>query len=188
MNITLILGSIRPGRESVKPARYFATKLTSAGHTVDFIDLKELDIPLFNNMPEKGELPAVKRMLDSVNASDAIALVFPEYNHDVSSTMRNALSFLRKREFMHKPVGLVSVSNGQYGGVRALYAAKASFPTLGAMVMPTVVAVDTVATSFPDETTCTNPKIDGMLDTLVKELAAYAPALSQVRQQLAAAA
>lgn len=186
MHTTLIIGSVRQGRESVKPARYVASKLIEYGHTVTVVDLADLDLPVFHDTPEQMALPGVRKLIDSVVAAEAIVLVFPEYNHDVGSGLRNGLSFIRKREFLHKPLGLVAASNGQYGGMRALYAAKASFPTLGGVIMPTVVGVDVVQDTFPDEATVTNPKIAGQIESLIRELAAYAPALKKVRAELTA--
>ena len=185
MHITLILGSVRQNRESAKPAAFIEAKLKEAGHTVNFVDLLDLALPVFDDAPEQYLLPGAIRLSQAITEAEGIVLVFPEYNHDMGSGLRNAFSYLRKREFSHRPVGLAAVSNGQYGGVRALYAAKASLPTLGGIMLPTVVSVDTVQTAFPDATTCTNPKIKGAIAGMLKELAAYGPALTQVRAALA---
>ncbi|MEI6478311.1 MAG: NAD(P)H-dependent oxidoreductase [bacterium] len=184
MNVTLILGSIRSDRQSHKPALYFRDLLMQAGHQVDYLDPKELGIPLFDDGPEQKESQPVTRLKQSVLGADVIVLVFPEYNHDVSATMRNTLAYLRDRELMHRPVGLIGVSNGQIGGARALYAAKASFPTLGGVMLPTAVQVPLVQDSFPDEYTCTDEKIKKGMDQLIREISAYGPALIQVRSQL----
>ena len=184
MNITLILGSIRPERQSIKPALYLQKKLEAAGHQITFIDLKELNLPVFNDTPEQTESTSAKTLVQSVVEADGIILVTPEYNHTFGSATKNALDFLRHREFMHKPLGLVAVSNGAIGGARAIVALRGTVPTIGAVILPTAVQVPLVEEAFLDSKSCSNPRIDEQMNSLVKEMSAYAPALQEVRKQL----
>jgi NAD(P)H-dependent FMN reductase len=48
-------------------------------------------------------------------------LVFPEYNHGYPGKFKTLLD-TEFAEYKHKPVALVSVSSGQFGGVRAVEA------------------------------------------------------------------
>lgn len=184
MTITFILASIRQQRQSEKPAFYLADLLKQRGHQLDFFDLREARLPLFDDSPEQMNLPAVRQLKESIAQTDAVVAVFPEYNHSYGSAFKNAIDFLRDREFMHRPLGLVAVSNGQVGGARALVAARGTLPTLGAVIVPTAVQVPLVETTFPDATTCTSEKTIGQLNRMIDELEAYAPALASVRQQL----
>jgi chromate reductase len=184
MNISLILGSIRPNRESEKPARFIATQLEAQGHTVDFLDLRELNFPVFADTPEQTTLPSVRRFIKSMIDTDGVIMVFPEYNHTYGSAFKNALDFMRNREIMHKPVGLVSVSNGMSGGVRAAFAARASLPTFGAVLLPTAVSIPNMPAPFPDSSACTDPKVAGMIASLLREMNIYAPHLKEAREQL----
>ena len=185
MIITLILGSIRPTRESEKPAYYLSNLLQARGHEVRFLDLREMKLPVFDSSAEQLALPEVQRLISSILESDATIAVFPEYNHTYSSAFKNAIDFLLKREFLHQPLGLVAVSNGLVGGARAISLARASLPTLGAIIMPTAVTIPLVQEAFLDHTACANPKIDGMMQAMITEIEAYAPALKTVREQLA---
>lgn len=184
MNISLILGSIRPNRESEKPAYYILDLLKQAGHTVDFLDLRELNFPLFADTPEQMALPAVQRFIESMRTTDGVIMVFPEYNHSYGSAFKNALDYMRHREIMHKPIALVGVSDGQYGGVRALAAARASLPTFGAIILPTVVPVPLSKTTFTDAKTCTDPKVVSAIQKMLQEMETYAPLLQEARKQL----
>jgi NAD(P)H-dependent FMN reductase len=184
MHVALILGSIRTERLSERPALYLKKQLEDAGHTVNFLDLRELDIPLFADAPE---VPAgATRFIEGITSAEAIIIVTPEYNHSYSSALKSAIDYLRKREFLHRPVAVVGVSDGLVGGARAIAALRASLPTLGAVFVPTAVALPETQVIFPDATTCTSEKTRSQFTAMLRELEAYAPALSQVRQTLTA--
>jgi len=185
MNIALILASNRPERQSNKPAFYIAEKLRAAGHTVDFLDLMTLDLPLFNDSPERINTEQVQHFKKSIVAADGYIAVVPEYNHQPSSSFKNAIDYLRNREFMNKPMGLVGVSDGQIGGARAIFVMRGSLPTFGTILLPTAVQVGPVQDIFPDEKTCTSPKVEGSINKMLRELELYVPALATIREELA---
>jgi len=184
MHIALIIGSIRPGRHSHKPALYIEGLLKQAGHSVERLDLQELNFPLFNDTPEQTNLPAVQHFISTILGAEGVIIVFPEYNHSYGSAIKNGLDFLRHRELMHRPVGLVGVSDGTIGGARALAAARGSWPTLGAVILPTVATVPLVPTTFPTAEHCTDAKTDGMIKRMIQEMEVYAPAFIPIRAQL----
>jgi NAD(P)H-dependent FMN reductase len=183
MHIAIILGSIRTTRLSERPAYFVKDMLKNAGHQVTFLDLRELQIPLFADDPEVPE--GARIFTEAIVAADAIVIVTPEYNHSYSSALKNAIDFLRKREFMHKPVGCIGVSDGLVGGARALLVLRATLPTLGAIITPTVVALPQAQNIFPDNNTCTNERTLSALKELIRELEVYGKALSEVRRELA---
>ena len=125
MNIPVILGSVREGRLSEKPAKLMVEKLKQAGAESQLVDFKELPLPFLDSLEEPSDLnkvypyPNVQKWSAIADAADAFIFVIPEYNHSYPGVLKNALDWLYP-EFDHKPVGLVGVSNGQVGGARAL--------------------------------------------------------------------
>lgn len=122
LKIAIISGSIRTGRKSHSVAKYFdkyikENKLAEC----EILDLKEFDFPIFEErlMYQKDPSEKVKLFSEKIKNADAIIIVSPEYNGGYPASIKNAIDVLVK-EWYHKPVGLVSVSSGGFGGVNAM--------------------------------------------------------------------
>jgi NAD(P)H-dependent FMN reductase len=182
MKVGILLASIREGRTSHKVAYYLSDLLRANGCEVDFLDLKETMLPLYDGSAAQDALPEAARLLEFVRGNQGFVLVFPEYNHNVAPPLLNALNYLEHRELMHKPVGLVCVSVG-IGGGRAILIGRGSIPTQGAVIVPTAVNVTNVETTFPDHTTCTNPKTQEFIRLMLQEVVSYADRLTGVVEE-----
>lgn len=125
MNIPVILGSVREGRNSEAPARFVLEKVKALGHESELVDFKQMPLPFFNSalMPSqmKGKYPDpnVQKWSEIAYEADAYIIVTPEYNHGYPGVLKNALDWLYF-EFDHKPVGLMGVSDGMVGGARVI--------------------------------------------------------------------
>jgi NAD(P)H-dependent FMN reductase len=125
LNIPVILGTVREGRQSVFPAKLICKRIQELGHESMVVDFKELPLPFFNAplMPVqmKGKYPDanVQTWSGIAYKADAFVIVTPEYNHGYPAVLKNALDWLYY-EFDHKPVGLVGVSDGSVAGARVI--------------------------------------------------------------------
>jgi NAD(P)H-dependent FMN reductase len=116
--LSVVVGSTRPGRVGLPIAEWFAQRATAHGaFEVVLTDLAEFGLPLF----DEPEHPRLRRYSQqhtrawsvAVDAADAFVFVAPEYNHGMNAALKNALDYLH-HEWQHKAVGFVS-----YGGVSA---------------------------------------------------------------------
>lgn len=116
--LTVIVGSIRPGRAGQPIAEWFIDRARAhGGFDVEVADLAELRLPLM----EEPNHPRLRRYTGKhtlkwsewIDASDAIVFVTPEYNYGYPATIKNAIDYLH-HEWKDKPAGFVS-----YGGVAA---------------------------------------------------------------------
>ena len=117
-NLTIIVGSTRPGRAGAPIAQWFAARAKDhGGFDVTVVDLAELALPLLDepNHPRLGQYTQqhTKDWSAIADAADAFVIVTPEYNYGYPASVKNAIDYLH-REWQHKPVGFVS-----YGGVAA---------------------------------------------------------------------
>lgn len=123
MKALIVLGTVREGRNSVKPAKAVNEEFQSQGHETTFFDLKEKDIPFLGNRSyvdsEEPVHEDVEELSEEVESSDLVVLVAPEYNHSIPGVLKNALDFLYP-EYDDKPFSYVTVSAGGFGGIRAL--------------------------------------------------------------------
>jgi len=117
-NLTIIIGSTRPGRAGAAIAQWFAARAKDhGGFDVTVVDLAEVGLPLLDE-PNHPRLRQYTRQHTKdwsaiIDAADAFVFVTPEYNNGYPAALKNAIDYLH-HEWRNKPVGFVS-----YGGVAA---------------------------------------------------------------------
>lgn len=124
MKFAIVIGSIRENRVSDRLAAWLAAvaQEVAPDHTWEIVDLKALALPMFAEaLPpmagQRGTLPdSVTRYLHAMNEADGFVIVTPEYNHGMSSALKNAIDLL-DYQLMKKPVAIAS--HGVVGGARA---------------------------------------------------------------------
>jgi NAD(P)H-dependent FMN reductase len=136
--LQVIAVSTRPGRAGFPLCTWlFERARAHGGFEVELVDLKEQDLPLFDE-PHHPRLRQyvnehTVRWSAKVASADAFVFVTPEYNHGPPPSFINALDYL-VHEWAYKPVGLVSYG-GPAGGTRAAQLVK---PVLMALKMVVV--------------------------------------------------
>lgn len=111
-NILVVSGSVRPQSVNEKMVPYVVNMLQEKGVKVTIADLKELDLPFYNEpvSPSSPDFAPtntnVKRWTNLVAEADGVVLVTPEYNHTMSPVQLNAIDWIYK-EWEDKPVALV---------------------------------------------------------------------------------
>lgn len=122
LNVAIILGSTRPGRNGEAVARWVyehAKKRTDAQY--ELVDIKDYNLPLLDEPvpPSLNQYSKehTKRWAAKIGSFDAYVFVTPEYNHGINGALKNAIDFLYK-EWNNKAAGFVSY--GSAGGVRAV--------------------------------------------------------------------
>lgn len=120
--ISIISSSIRTGRKSHNVALYFE-KFLSDNYpiTVEVLDLKEFDFPLFE-APFQYQISPAKSTIqfrDKIIASDGVLIISPEYNGSIPASLKNVLDLLYE-EWHRKPIAFSTVSSGDFGGLQAL--------------------------------------------------------------------
>lgn len=109
--------------------------------------------------------------------ADAFVIIAPEYNHSFPGELKMLLD-RQQGEFAHKPVGLVGVSAGSHGGIRAVEGLLPVLYTLRAVsVLPQVLIGGVGGLDDPFEPERHRNQLDAMLG----ELAFYAEALKAAR-------
>lgn len=122
INLAVILGSTRPGRNGEAVAKWtyeIAKKRSDA--KVELVDLLDFNLPLLDEpvLPSRGQYSQAhtKAWAAKIDSFDAFVFVTPEYNHGTSGALKNAIDFLYK-EWNNKSAGFVGY--GSVGGARAV--------------------------------------------------------------------
>jgi NAD(P)H-dependent FMN reductase len=123
LKLQIIVGSVRPNRFGDKPAAWVAVLAKEAGFEVEVVDLKDHQLPDYN---EKGSPNSLGGKLENedgmawgrkVAEADAFIIVTPEYNHGYPASLKNAIDWTYAG-WNNKPVGFVAY--GTVGGARVV--------------------------------------------------------------------
>jgi NAD(P)H-dependent FMN reductase len=123
--ISVIVGSIRQGRFSEKPALWILQHLKNrSGIDASLLDLRDFRMPFFDQPvpPAAPGRPAyehemVKKWTAEIARSDGFVIVTPEYNYGPPAVLKNALDWVYP-EWKRKAVAFVSY--GSTAGARSV--------------------------------------------------------------------
>ncbi|MDG5820710.1 NAD(P)H-dependent oxidoreductase [Natronococcus sp. A-GB7] len=136
--VVAIAGSLREESYTRPALQHALDAAAAAGASTELIDLRELEIPLFDaDDDEAGDTPELARR---VREADAILLGTPMYHGSYSSVLKTALDYCGFDEFENKTVGLLAVSGGSFP-IGALDHLRVVCRALDAWVLPHQAAV-----------------------------------------------
>lgn len=128
--IAFLVGTVREGRSSIHPAR-FIYNLASQHDDIEalFVDPREHTFA-----GDGSDQPAKDPRYSAITArADAFFVITPEYNHSFPGSLKRMLD----SEYSHyakKAVAIAGVSDGDWGGARAVEALLPVFRTVGLYV------------------------------------------------------
>lgn len=116
LSIPVILGTTRKGRMSAHAARFMVGQMERRdGIKTELIDVSSLPMPV----DDAGDGIKDPIFSEKMALADALVIVTPEYNHSFPGLLKHILDSCLK-EYIHKAAGIVGVSAGPFGGVRAI--------------------------------------------------------------------
>jgi NAD(P)H-dependent FMN reductase len=151
-HIEILSASIREGRNSHRVALYFKQYLeANTPVTVNILDLKEYNFPLFDERLQFQKSPSPKMLdfSDKIKTADGVIIVTPEYNGGYPASLKNAIDLLHP-EWHRKPVVISTVSDGDFGGTQVIISLQFSLWKIGAWTVPTRFHVPNVLNSFDE--------------------------------------
>lgn len=161
--ITLVLGTAREGNFSQKVAEVVQAHLESMGHSVNFVDVA--DFAFGHTIAFAGDSEPVKPWVDAIASADGVIFVCPEYNHSYPGELKMLIDSLYA-EYTGKVAGIVSVSAGQFGGVRVVEALKILLHTVNFKISNKSVNVGGVQKDIDEK------QIKSHVEGMVKDMAA----------------
>ncbi len=163
VKIIAFAGSARGESFNKKLVKVAAACAQKAGADVQFIDLRDYPMPIFDEDLEKQEgLPANAKVLkDMFKSADGFLISCPEYNSSITPLLKNTIDWLSRKEvnesalpvFAGKVVALMSASPGALGGLRGLVHVRAILGNIGVLVLPNQVALPKASEAFNSDGT-----------------------------------
>ena len=114
--LPVILGTTRKGRLSARVAHLVADLAAKQdGVVTELVDIAQLPLPA----DDAGEAIRDADFAAKMERADGLVVVTPEYNHSFPGLLKHALDSCLE-QYIHKPVGLVGVAAGPFGGARCI--------------------------------------------------------------------
>ena len=177
-------GSTRKDSYNKKLVQIAAAAARSAGADVEFLDLKNFPLPLFDEDLEKESgLPENARRLKKLFiAADGFLIASPEYNSSISGVLKNTLDWISRpvpgeaplAGFMGKSAVLMSASPGGFGGLRGLVHVRSILGNIGVLVLADQVAIAKAYEVFNADGSLKDAAQQSSIENLGKKLAAVA--------------
>jgi NAD(P)H-dependent FMN reductase len=173
-NIPILHGTRRNGNLSSRVAQYALHRLKA----LDFIetsllDLSTYDFPIMEERTTESTVlsPLMAEFFNKLAAADALLIVCPEYKNGMPGALKNAFDYLPPKHLSRKPVGIITVSSGPFGGLDCLTQVRLACIALAAVVVPERFPVSFVQDNFDAEgKPADKTKMDERFDKLWKEL------------------
>ena len=156
--ILAFAGSTRTESFNKRLVKVAAVGAKEAGADVTIIDLRDFQMPLYDeDLEKKDGLPSSTRKLKELMLSHHGFLISsPEYNSSISGVLKNTIDWTSRQGddespmscFKDKVSGIMSASPGGLGGLRGLVHVRAILENMGVLVLPTQIAISKAHEAF----------------------------------------
>lgn len=171
--IAILLGTRRRGAYSKKVAEHIA-ELAGELFDVTLVD------PSTEEFRIEDDHAASDRYKEVVAEAAAFILVYPEYNHSYPGTLKSLLDSAHE-EYLLKPFLLVGVSDGVFGGVRAIEAILPVIKVLGGYPLQKDIYVTEVDQKVDQLGRIIDRDILDTVDKRLNQLETYINKFNQIR-------
>jgi len=188
LTVPVILGTAREGRKSEEVAEFVVDYLRQSVENTspELIDVRDYTFgQTYEAWNDHPDVPGINDWKEIADNADGYIIVTPEYNHGYPGELKILLD-AAFAEYFDKPVGLVGVSAGGFGGARVVELIKPTLIELGMTVMGNATYVSHVGDAFADDGSVAEDKrdkIQGQLDDMTEELVRYGQKLNQLRDE-----
>ncbi len=181
--IVVIAGSVRSERHGIKVAKWVVSKLEEKGHHVSLVDPLELGLPILDKMYKEMESPPEKlqNLQKIIKEADGYVPITPEYNHSISSALKNTLDYFLE-EYFFKPSAIISYSVGSFGGVTAGNHLRQILAEMGTLAISSQLPISKVHEVFDDGGKLLDENYERRFSRFLKEFEWYMSALSKQRE------
>lgn len=181
--IVVIIDSVRSERNGIKVAKWIVKKLIDKGHSVSLVDPAELDLPLLDKMYKEMKSPPEKlqHLQKTIKEADGYIPITPEYNHSVSSALKNTLDYFLE-EYFFKPSAIVSYSVGTFGGILAGNHLRQVLAEMGTPAIPSQLPISKVNESFDVDGNLLDENYERRFSRFLEEFEWYVAAMATQRK------
>jgi NAD(P)H-dependent FMN reductase len=162
MKILALSGSVREKSFNSQLLDIAVTGAKSAGAEVTVVNLRDYDMPLFNQDTEyqEGAPDAVVQLKNLMIQHQGLLIASPEYNGFPSPLLKNMLDWMSRQQNEHEPpmfayngkiAAVMAASPGAGGGTRGLTILRILLQNLGVMALPGQVTLGRAGQAFRED-------------------------------------
>ncbi len=182
LRVVGIGGTLREGSRGLLALKEALRVAEEAGATTELLDLRELDLPMYEPdkpFEEYGE--KVRELVEAMRGADALLWSTAAYHGTLAGLTKNALDFAQflardERPYLQdKVVGLIATASGGMGAVNAINAMVSIIHALRGVAAPLSVPVTPSWKAFDEEGNIRDEGVARRLESLgrlVVEMAA----------------
>ena len=182
LHVVGIGGTLREGSTGLLALEEALRAAEEAGATTELLDLRELDLPLYEPgkpLEEYGE--NVQNLVEAMRGADALLWSTAAYHGTLAGVTKNALDFAQvlardERPYLEdRVVGLIATAGGGMGAINAINAMINVVHALRGVAAPLSVPVTQSWKAFDEEGNVRDEGVAGRLESLgglVVEMAA----------------
>lgn len=174
--IVVLLGTTREGRASEGVAKYVAAELAKLGAEVELVDSRDI---LKNQPLTETDNEA---WMAIAHAADGFVIVSPEYNHGYPGMLKMVLDGADE-EYDKKPVGIVGVSSGPFGGIRMIEQIRQVCVELGLIGIYETLMFGFATKAVSADGTLLDPAFQPRMETFGKSIMWWADGLKKLREE-----
>jgi chromate reductase len=173
--VAVIVGSLRKEAFSLRIAQAFG-KLAPSSLALETVTLHGLSF--FNQDLEATPPADWLAFRETIQKSDAVLFVTPEYNRSIPGVLKNAIDVgsrpYGKSSFMGKAIGIVGNSPGPLGGVCAAMNLKQILPGYcGPIMQQPEIYLNGIGDAFDDKGDLTKESLEKVLRDYIAAFAAF---------------
>ena len=157
LHIVGIGGTLREGSTSLLALEEALRAAEEAGATTELLDLRELDLPLYEpGKPIEGYGENVKKLVEAMRGADALLWSTAAYHGTLTGVTKNALDFAQflardERPYLQdRVVGLISTAGGGMAAVNAIGAMVNAVHALRGVAAPLSIPVTQAWKAFDE--------------------------------------
>ena len=139
LKVLAISGSLRSesyNRKALQVAKEIAIDL---GAEVTELDLRELDLPIYDKVIKDQGLPeSVRKLKKTVESTDVLMIASPEYNYSVSGALKNAIDWASREgnSLNGKVAAVFGASTGGFGTLRGQFQLRQILASVNVLILP----------------------------------------------------
>jgi NAD(P)H-dependent FMN reductase len=179
--IPIIIGTPRQGRLTEPAANFVFGEVSKRSDIkTELIDIRKIPI----RSDDAGEALKDPQFCATVQRSDGLIIVAPEYNHSFPGLLKHVLD-TNLTEYVHKAVGVCGVSAGPFGGARMIQSFLPVLRELGLVTIFWDVNFSAVQNCFNASGELLDSAYIRRVDKFLKELIWMSRTLRQGRENVA---
>ena len=171
LNVLAISGSLRTASYNRKALQIAKTIAAGLDAVVTEIDLRELNLPLYDqDIQDQGMPESVLKLKAACEAADALLIASPEYNYSISGALKNALDWASRggNSLSGKVAAIFGASDGRIGTARGQVHLRQVLIALNVMVTPQPqVCISLAKEAFNEDSSLKDPKLNDQFQKLI---------------------